>query len=94
MLSSISHDGRMIGMKRFERRVDLRRRVQTAKITLRERTTALPALWRAEQEIDVVLAARDLVEQVDVVNVSPPIYVIVLRSLPNCPNAVSWWFHR
>jgi hypothetical protein len=62
MLSSISHDGRMIGVKRLDRRVDLCRWVQAAKITLRERSAALPALWRAEQEIDVMLAARDLVE--------------------------------
>jgi hypothetical protein len=85
MLSSIIHDGGMIGVKRFERRVDLRSRVQAAKIALREWPAALPALWRAEQKIDVVLAARDLVEQVDVVNVSPPIYVIVFVPLPDCP---------
>jgi hypothetical protein len=86
MLSGISHDGRMIGVKRFERRVDLRRRVQAAKITLRERALATRTLRATEQQVNVVLAPRDLVEEMDMMDVGTPVDVIVLVSLPNCPH--------
>ena len=88
MLSCVIHDCVMVGAERIERGVDLCRRIQAAEVALRERAVAFPALWRMKQEVDVVLAARHLVEEMNMVNVRPPIDVIVIVSLPNCPHIV------
>ena len=94
VFTGVVHDRGMVGVERCEGGIDLRCRVQTAEAALRERPVAFPALRRVEQQIDVVLAACDLVEQVDVVDVRAAIDVIVLWPLPNRPRSVSWLFHR
>ncbi len=88
MLPGVGHDCGMVGAERFERRVDLRRRVQAAKITLRERAVTFPAFRGMKQEVDVVLAPRDLVEEMDMMDVGAPVDKIMLRSLSNCPHIV------
>ena len=88
MLAGIGYDRGMVGVERCKRGIDLCRRVQTAKIILREGAVTFPAFRGMKQEVDVVLAARDLVEQVDMVDVRAPVDKIMLVPLPNCPHIV------
>ena len=77
MFSGVLHDGDVVPHQTFERRIDLRRRVKMPKAILRERAVTFPAGRSAQEQVDVVLAACDLVEKVDVVDVRAPVNVIV-----------------
>jgi hypothetical protein len=86
MLSGVLHDGRVVFHQRLNRGIDLRRRVQPAKIALRERTLATRTLRATEQQVNVVLAPRDLVEEMDMMDVGAPVDKIMLVPWPNCPH--------
>jgi hypothetical protein len=78
MFSGVLHDGDVVPHQSFERRIDLRRRVKIPKAVLRKRPMAFPAGRSAQEQVDVVLAACDLVEKVDVVDVRPAVDAVVL----------------
>ena len=78
----------MVCLERLKRRINLCRGINQTQVILCERAPAIPALRHSQKNLEVVLSARDLVEQVDMVDVRAPVDKIMLVPLPNCPHIV------
>ena len=84
--AGVGHEGLVVSPKRFQSLVDLCRWVQMPKFVLLIRASALATFRAAKENLKVMLAAGDLVEQMNVVHVCAPVDVIVLVSLSQFPH--------
>jgi len=88
VLSGVFHQSIVVCHESSESGIDFCDWIKRAEVALREWPAAIAALRTPQKEAEIVFAASDLVEKVDLVHMRAPVDVIMLWAWPNRPNSV------